>query len=305
MADQLEPILRALDQPSIDGVNTYFVSQAARQVDLTVSLSGLGGDELFGGYPSTRRLKTLLPMLRAAQALPGAARAVSAVLTRWGDHDPRARLGGWLHASGGDPAGAYLGVRGLFSPASIRRLVRPEIIEEATREYDLLASVSRSAQVSDCATPAELASRFELTCYMRHQLLRDTDVMSMAHSLEVRVPFVDSHVVEGILGLRVEVPSSGLPKQLLRDAVSSLPTEVSMRQDKQGFSFPFDAWLRGPLRPLLNDLVGDVAGQFAGYLQPDACANVLRGFEAGHVHWSRVWSLAALNAARPRLPVFV
>jgi asparagine synthase (glutamine-hydrolysing) len=300
LASHIGPIMEALDQPSTDGVNTYFVSRAARQIDLTVALSGLGGDELFGGYPSTRRLGTLLPMLRLAQAVPGGTRAAGAVLATWGDHHPHARLGGWLAASGGEPAGAYLGLRGLFSSGSIRRLLRPEIIHEAGGEFDLLASIRHSAHLSDRATPPEVASRFELTCYMRHQLLRDTDVMSMAHSLEVRVPFVDTHVVEEILGLRVDSVPRALPKQLLRDAVSSLPPSVTLRPDKQGFSFPFDPWLRGPLRSLLNELVDDVANQLTGYLQPGACADLLQAFDAGRLHWSRVWAIAALQAALSR-----
>jgi asparagine synthase (glutamine-hydrolysing) len=302
LGNELEPILDALDQPSNDGVNTYFVSRAARQVQLTVALSGLGGDELFGGYPTFSRLGPLVRRARLLQALPGALPALAAGLGAWHPHHPGARLAGWVRRGGAEPAATYLGLRGMFSAATLRDLVRPEVLHDGAAGFDLLNLVRRSAALPRSTTTHDQASRLELTAYMRHQLLRDGDVMSMAHSLEIRVPFVDRVVVENILALNTTLPPGALPKQLLRDAVPTLPAAVRLRQDKQGFSFPFGPWLGGPLRPQFGELVREAAEQFRPYLRPDACARVLAAFDAGRTHWSRPWALAALTTATRTSP---
>jgi asparagine synthase (glutamine-hydrolysing) len=136
-------------------------------------------------------------------------------------------------------------------------------------------------------------SRAELGHYTQNQLLRDTDVMSMAHSLEVRVPLLDHRLVELVLQLPTAYKlNGGSPKPLLRQAAGDLlPELVSQRRDKQGFTFPFTRWLRGPLRPLL----AQYGGGMAGWLDRAAVTAVYRGFERGRVHWSRAWALVVLN----------
>lgn len=294
---ELEHILQSLDQPSNDGINTYFVSQAARQASLTVALSGLGGDELFGGYPTFQRLPRVLSTVRPLAAVPGATLAVAAALSVRGRNHPGARLAGWLRRGGADAAVAYLGLRGLFSPASVSELVQPVVLAEADRAFDLPASLRAALESASHTHPWDATSRLELSCYMRHQLLRDTDVMSMAHSLEVRVPFIDHEVVEFVLGLPLAVRRSAIPKQLLRDAVPWLPERVRNRRDKQGFTFPLGEWLSGPLRPRFHELVHVAATSCKDYLQPGAADGVLRAFDQGKTHWSRPWALAALYGA--------
>lgn len=292
---ELEPVLAAMDQPSNDGVNTYFVSQAARAAGLTVALSGLGGDELFGGYPTFQRLPRILRMARWAELVPGALKASGAAMDLQGRHHPMSRLGGWLPAGGADPAAVYLGMRGLFSRAALGDLVRPELLRVVPRAQDaLLDTVRDSAHNSRDTNDWTAVSRMELTSYMRHQLLRDTDVMSMAHSLEVRVPLVDHHVVERVLALDLRPEPGHLPKQILRDVVPTVPDTVRLRRDKQGFSFPFQPWMLGPLRPRLGELVATAERHLADYIQPGAGQRLLAEFDAGKLHWSRVWALAAM-----------
>ena len=290
----LEGIIRAMDQPSNDGVNSYIVSKAARQAGLTVALSGLGGDELFGGYPTFQRLPDLMRMMQLVETVPGGSRLAGALLARWGQHRPAARLAGWLRSIGPLDARGYLAVRGLFSSRVVSKLVRPDVLAKARSEFSIESLVSAAAAADGPVSPREAVSRLELTCYMRHQLLRDTDVMSMAHSLEVRVPFVDRCVVEALFGVALTPPPGGLPKQALRDAMTSVPGFVRNRPEKQGFTFPFAAWMNGPLKPRLNELVECVEGSLSDYLQPRACKEVLDAFRAGEAHWSRAWALAAL-----------
>jgi asparagine synthase (glutamine-hydrolysing) len=297
LGGELENVIAALDQPTNDGINTYMVSQAARNASLTVALSGLGGDELFGGYPSFRRIGHVMRGSRWAGVMPGGREVLARALETRGEHHPAARLGGWMRAGKGNGAAAYLGLRGLFSDREVRNLVLPEAAEAGREGLDLVGLVQRSAGLASDADSWGAASRYELTCYMRHQLLRDTDVMSMAHSLEVRVPFVDQQVVERVLALDVQTLRGGQPKQILREIARTLPDSVRLRRDKQGFSFPFQTWLSGPLRPKLEELMRSAEAQFAGYLRPGASEYLLGAFDAGRLHWSRPWAVAALGAA--------
>jgi asparagine synthase (glutamine-hydrolysing) len=301
MARQLDAVVGALDQPSVDGVNSYFVSQTARQAGLTVALSGLGGDELFGGYPNTfGQVPQMLRALRLAQVVPGGPAAARTALglvpgsRRW------TRVRDAL-ARPASPASAYLSRRGLFSPEEVRALVSPAIWGTGVAGFDPVRHVAERADGTAGASsfssrPFEWISRAELRTYTHHQLLRDTDVMGMAHSLEVRVPLLDVELVEAVLRLPTEVKTNGLPgpKPLLRRAVGDrLPDVVRHRRDKQGFTFPLGPWLKGPLRTQARSVLGGV--QSRGWLQPAAVQQVFEDFEVGKVHWSRLWALIALG----------
>ena len=288
----LDDAVEALDQPSNDGINTYFVSRAAKQAGLTVSLSGVGGDELFGGYPSFERLPLLGRLTRARGALP-AATIVSSIANPLSG---LARLADWLQRDGGSPAATYLGFRGLFNTAVIQQLVRPDVLAEARSEFDLLDLVSETPYCSQDLWDA--TSRLEIACYMRHQLLRDIDAMSMAHSLEVRVPYVDVVLTSMLLGLPSALRRK-VGKQLLRDAVPRVPDCVRQRRGKQGFTLPFSHWMAGPMRADVYSRVRDIAAALPDMLDRQTVENTIAAFDEGRAHWSRVWALAALATILP------
>src|SRR5262245_29780673 len=185
-------ILAAMDQPSIDGINTWFVSKAARELGLKVAMSGLGGDELFGGYPSFAQIPRLVSLLRWPSRIPVFPSAVSSLLASL----DLARVGispktAGLLKYGGTFEGAYFLRRALFMPWELPNLLGPEMAAEGLRRLDpaehFAAEIATGLR-SSIAKVATLESAF----YMRNQLLRDTDWASMAHSVEVRVPLVDS-----------------------------------------------------------------------------------------------------------------
>lgn len=305
LVHEFDNILVALDQPSIDGVNSYFVSQTARQAGLTVALSGLGGDELFGGYPNTfGDVPKVYNLLRTVQRLPGAANVASAGLTHFYNKN------GWqrLADAFGQPAtlaSAYLTRRGLFSPREVQALVHPDLWQEAQKAFDPIAHIAANADAPDIRnSPFTInnsqfawVSRAELRTYTHHQLLRDTDAMSMAHSLEVRVPLLDRVLVEAVLRLPAPLKTNHLPgpKPLLAAAVGDyLPKSVAQRKEKMGFFFPLAVWLKEALHEQSQGWLAEVGQQ--GWLQPATVNGITRQFQADQIQWSRLWALIALGA---------
>ena len=218
-----------LDQPTIDGFNTYIVSKLAAGHGMKVVLSGLGGDEVFGGYASFAKIPTMCRWHRIASRVPG----LPAMLVR--SKPQHRRLAEFLQ-SPGTGADAYASLRGIFSKKEAAQLTAWITGRPASTLQPLASSLQLQA-----STTSDQISELELTRYMRNQLLRDSDVMSMAHGLELRVPFVDRALLETVSGIPASLRlQSG--KRLLTQAVPEVPDWV-VNQKKRGFLFPFEKWL--------------------------------------------------------------
>ena len=233
----LREFLAAADQPSIDGFNTFCVSRHARNHGMKVVLSGLGGDEIFCGYPSFRAVPGLLRWGRPA-ALAGAfSRAAGSALEQFA-RSPRWRRLGYFLQHPSSTGVAYWSARGIFSPAEAATLTRSYLGADVSVLPQPLEFLGLEPQ----PTVADEVSLLELTRYMRNQLLRDSDVMSMASGLELRVPFVDRSLVDAL----ASIPAAHRlqpGKRLLLDAVPEIPDWVANRP-KRGFVFPFEQWLQ-------------------------------------------------------------
>ena len=227
----LPRLFDAMDQPTIDGVNTWFVSKAAAERGLKVAISGLGGDELFGSYPSFR---TLPRMVRASN-VPMA----TALVARLRRH-PKARA---LPQYAGTWAGAYLVQRALFLPDELPEVIGPDLAEEGLRRLQIVDRIGAALTV-DPGSPFGRVAALEASLYMRNQLLRDTDWASMAHSLEVRTPLVDAYLLRQIAPLLV---TRGAECKRLFALSPDPPLPAWLRERrKTGFRIPVSDWMDLP-----------------------------------------------------------
>lgn len=248
VVEDFASVLAAADQPTVDGFNTYFVARAARRAGLKVALSGLGGDELFGGYASFRDVPGALRWRRRLSWLRSVGVPLR-MLARGAGGRRGAKALAVLERPA-SPLQMYLLRRELFLPWQRRRFysLPADTDEFSGMPREFLQGLLASSRRLDAFNQVSL---FEMNGYLRHMLLRDADVFSMAHGLELRVPLLDHRLVEQVAGLPGECKQSERPaKRLLIDAVGPrLPAEVPTRP-KRGFTFPWDAWLRGPLQKI-------------------------------------------------------
>jgi asparagine synthase (glutamine-hydrolysing) len=296
----LPKALSSMDQPSIDGINSWYVSREAKKAGLTVALSGVGGDELFAGYPSFRfvpLLKRIPHSLTLLKSIP-----LHQADFSWYFGRPDSLRKFWAYITGDLPVNKpYFVVRGLMTQSQIDALFLNDVRESLCEgDDDLLVwrkSIDNQYSIAQEYDPVGEVSWLEMSHYMRSTLLRDTDMMSMAHSLEVRVPFVDHLLIERVLPIagRYKLRKSQ-PKSLLIDALGGdLSSEITTIQ-KRTFTFPFQAWLR-------EGLYSEMEREFRGsreaifdWINPRAVFDLWQNFLKGNTNWARPWSIYVLNA---------
>lgn len=287
--------LACMDQPSMDGINTYIVSKAVREQGIVVALSGQGSDEIFGGYRSFREVPAWLRTLRWARLVPSGWRAALARAAPLGDNRVRKDKIVDIARAGPDLAALYLQYRRLHSTRVMA------LFGLQSRELGLNAAfLDPSLDPGVMAVPDDpiaTVSRLEIAYYLGNTLLRDGDVFGMANSLEIRVPFLDKDVVEWALRLPGEtLLPAGMPsKYLLRQIASEFYGEAQARQSKRGFTLPFAQWLQGPLRSLVDDSLASL--KQSGLVDPSGIDQVYGTFqrEPRSAAWSRVWALVVLG----------
>lgn len=288
--------IRAMDLPSMDAVNTYFVSRETRAAGVKVALSGLGGDEVFAGYSGFRTIPRMERFAHVWKHVPGGARhslsSAFAALTPANDQNRKLAS---LVRDNGRLLHPYFLARMLFTPGQRDRL-SPSA--DPTACASAMASQRDTLQEALALDPINRVSYLELRCYMLNTLLRDADFMSMSQGLEVRVPLIDHQLARTVLGLPGVTKLDGsTPKKLLVQALEdSLPDQV-VHRPKRGFTLPFEHWLRGDLRPEVESVLEKkiAGGPLAGMLDPGQVRQVWHDFLAGTTSWSRPWSLYVLQ----------
>jgi asparagine synthase (glutamine-hydrolysing) len=270
----LPRILDAMDQPSIDGVNTWFVSKAARELGLKVVVSGLGGDELLGGYPSFSTIPGWVKWLSAPSRIPaagGLVRRAANALPALGLMPKAASLVEY----GGSYAGAYFLRRGLFMPWELTQVLPADVVRDGLRRLDLLGLIGSHISPPP-RTPFAKIATLESSLYMRNQLLRDSDWASMAHGLELRVPLVDSQLLSDIAPHTVRSAPQTL-KQMLANSPSIPLLDAVKNRSKTGFTTPVADWLK------------DTGSQSRAYSKVPSLAGP-------RCHWSRRWAYSVAAA---------
>jgi asparagine synthase (glutamine-hydrolysing) len=237
----LPKFLQAIDQPSINGFNTFCVSKIAHESGTKVVLSGLGGDEIFGGYNSFQKIPQMMAWGKRLQAIPLMGNGIGMALAHWGRSPTIKRLGDFL-AQTPSSASAYHSFRGIFSHREACAITQQYLGNQPLITYKFPEANSQA----QAFTLEDEVSFLELSGFMRNQLLRDCDVMSMTWGLELRVPLVDCALLEAV----TPIPSNirlAYGKQLLVQSVPELPDWV-FKRPKKGFHFPFQQWIYGDLK---------------------------------------------------------
>jgi len=307
--DRITAIAAALDQPSVDGVNSYFVSLAARR-SVTVAVSGTGADELFAGYPwfITMARETERWAREPWRVLAGSLVAAAARHPAF-DHLVRRRGGGRVHRL---RRGGFVGVYGetyqIFGPVGAARLLAPAVATAAGAGAPPHRDLARLDELA-AGTSIERVTALATRGYLTNQLLRDIDAVSMAHSLEVRVPYLDPGVVDTVLSLpdaaklgdvRATDPyghtyrETGAKRVLIDVGRRWLPRDFDV-QPKRGFAMPFDAWLRGPLGDVFDDTLDGRSARQRGFLEPSGVERVRDRFRRGEASWPEPWLLMMLE----------
>ncbi|NCA10195.1 asparagine synthase (glutamine-hydrolyzing) [bacterium] len=296
MPEKWHDWLARMDSPSIDGFNTYVVSRELAAEGVVVGLSGLGADELFGGYPTFDRAPRWSRLLRGLQFMPRSLRA-AAVAACGAAVGPPGAVEKLADLVAGDPsvAGVARSLRRALADARIRRLgLAPDRVGLAADYHERGAGRIEPAFDGD---PFNTVARLEATHYMADTLLRDTDANSMRHSLEVRVPFLDLPLVNYVSALSGRVKRGRVSKSLLRQAGEGVLDRRITGRPKTGFTLPIGAWMRGAMRGQCEAAITCLASQ--SFIESAEVSRMWRAFidEPRSMHWSRPLALVVLGTA--------
>jgi asparagine synthase (glutamine-hydrolysing) len=284
--------LNAFDQPSFDGLNTFIVANAVRQQGIVVALSGLGGDELFGGYSTFQQVPKALNWLRRLSSLPLGLRQTIAVLAF--GLGSAARRQKALEFAGTEPdlAALYFRRRRLLSDRDLTIAGLSNTSLGLGKDYQPEGSSPAGLPPMD---PFTSISMLECRYYMGNMLLRDSDVCGMANGLEIRVPFVDRRLVEYVCSIPKAYKQGRGTKPLLRRALANTVPRKVLDLPKTGFSLPHAGWMLGPLRGLFED--GLRMLRLSGLIEGPCIDQVWTDFirNPSGPDWSRAWMLGVLG----------
>lgn len=296
LVSSLPQAIAAMDQPTVDGINTFLIAKCAREAGWKVALSGIGGDELFGGYDSFHLIPKITKIEKISGALPRSwSLFMGNFLKRFlPASDRSSKLG---HLVSGQKSGghSYFLMRALFCEDRVRSLFRDKTCaDNEIRKHQ--KDTQNQVDSLSALHPLKQISYLELTHYLANTLLRDTDMMSMAHGLEIRVPLIDHRLVELMFSIPADVQFASSPKKslLIKSLPHPLPSEIVHRK-KMGFTLPFEHWMRNELRPEVESVLLEPVFPLSDFLEETEVRLVWEDFLARRISWSRPWALYVLK----------
>ncbi len=286
--------LDAMDHPSGDGPNTYVVSKVTKEAGITMALSGLGGDELFAGYSIFTQSASLLSK-RWLMSFPPLIRGMGGDLMKLLKPSvASSKMAGILKEDYLDLEHVYPWSRSIFEDQKIQKLLRQKNLPENAVKRQLLESFQAKSRGANLPFLSKV-SVAEIQSYMRHVLLRDSDQMSMAHALEVRVPFLDHRLVAYVLGVNDTNKYPHTPKELLVDSLGDLLPREIVDRPKMGFTLPWELWMKGDLKDFCAENMEALSKREA--FNEREVLQLWKDFLHGKpgITWSRIWPLVVLN----------
>lgn len=292
--DLIPEALAFMDHPSGDGPNTFVVSKMTREAGIKMALSGLGGDELFGGYSIFNQLPSLQEK-KWLRSFPAYARRPFAGLYRRAKRSVASdKISALMSLEEFDLEHIYQYYRQVFMDRHIVRLLNGSMLAP-NRVFEIVHE-QLGYRKSGAGLPLlSKISVAEMSTYMQNVLLRDADQMSMSHGLEVRVPFLDHELVELALGIEDRFKRPVTPKKLLVDTFRDLLPEEIYNRPKMGFVLPYEIWMKGDLRNFCEERIARLKeSEYFSAPQLSADWNAfLQGSKS--LTWSRMWSLVVLS----------
>jgi asparagine synthase (glutamine-hydrolysing) len=292
----LSSAIGSMDQPTVDGINTFLISKCARDAGWKVALSGIGGDELFGGYESFRLFPKLHRFRKYLNALPASwSQTLGKFLkSALPVSDRNLKLAHFVSSQNSGSHVYYL-LRALFCEDQVTDLFADKRLAGELIENHYERTQARIEPLKD-VHPLKQISFLELTHYLPNTLLRDTDMMSMAHGLEIRVPLIDHRLVEWMFSVPPEIQFQRPPAKslLVRSLPQQLPHQLVNRK-KMGFTLPFEKWLRNDLKKEVASVLTAPVPALSGLISEPAVGRVWKDFLDGKIAWSRPWALYILK----------
>lgn len=294
---ELPNALKAMDHPSGDGPNTYVVSKATKNAGITMALSGLGGDELFAGYDIFKRTLEL-ENKKWVTSVPAFMRTIAGSMLKMRRPGVQSeKVAALLKKRSFDLSSTYpLSRQVLLDKQIVSLLSQDHLPVNRVEEIVLALEKDMQAGRRNALPLLSRVSAAEISTYMQNVLLRDTDQMSMAHALEVRVPFLDYTLVEYVMSVPDRYKYPVTPKKLLVDAMGDLlPSEIVARP-KMGFTFPWKHWMKNELRGFCEEKINSLA--MRGHFRKEGLLDLWRSFlnDDPRVTWSRIWMLVVLES---------
>ena len=284
--DEIPQILRIMDQPTIDGINTYFISKAAKETGLKVVLSGVGADEIFLGYAHFKRAMFLDKNMRMISKISPLMRGelINNILlvSKFFGYKGAEKLS---YVNDLTNENSYLLFRGLFTPSQIQ-----ELLDINQKQYSEILENSLLCSGLSNGKLINTFNKLEFKHYLQNQILKDSDCMSMSNSIELRVPYLDHLLVEYVVGLPAELKlNNNMNKPLLVNMMSDyVPSEI-LKRKKMGFTFPLNEWIHNESDYFLSNCLKQK------YFEPKAVKKNWKEFNNDQLHWSRVWALVIAN----------